>query len=287
MLKCRNGIGRARDDTHGRRVDRGDGKSIRQRKLRGGQGNRQHRTLGQALHQLSTHRNQLQSVRQRQYACKRGRNIFANAMANHGLRLDAPGEPLLGQGIRDDEDGRLGQRGLVNALRGVRELFFSRVEQFTEIKPDARQQQFGTLVNVLTKDRLGHIQLAPHVHRLGALTREHKHHRALRRFRTTREDAPVGSSVVQAVAGLSQPRCDEYAAIGVPLPPGCQGVGHIRQVTIGMVGEVVSELVGDILQGCLATGREQQQLPGSRWARGRTWRGLFQHDMGIGATGSE
>ena len=208
-------------------------------------------------------------------------------MADHGVRLHAPGEPLLGQCVRDHKEGWLGNRKLVQPLGSFGQTSLSRVEQCTQIKPADLHQKFGALVNVRAKDRLNRIQLAPHIHQWDALAGEHKHHRALRRFRIAGEDAPIGSGVVQTAAGLRLPLSDEHPAVGVTLPPGCQGIGHICEVTIGLVGEVIRKLAGDMLQGHVTSGRKQQQLPGSRWARGRTWRGLFQHDMGIGATGSE
>ncbi|MFN8567714.1 MAG: hypothetical protein U0Z44_09395 [Kouleothrix sp.] len=80
---------------------------------RGRQGHAEHVAGRQGLHQAAARGDQGQRVGAGEHAGQAGGDELAQAVAEQGGGAQAPGEPLLGQGIADGEDGRLGQGGLV------------------------------------------------------------------------------------------------------------------------------------------------------------------------------
>ena len=121
------------------------------------QGNRKHGSSRQLLHEATSGSHQGQGILQREDVGQASRYIFANAMANHRPRVDAPAKPELGQSILDDKKGGLCHRGDRNdavEARGVR-AGGGHTLRMRDAGPDGRLGGFGPSPADPQSDRAG------------------------------------------------------------------------------------------------------------------------------------
>ena len=90
------------------------------RHLRLGQPHRGHGARRQRLHQPPAQRDEAGGVVQREDAGDAGRRVLADAVTDHGRRLDAPRAPQRGERVLDREQRRLGVAGSVEIPRARR-----------------------------------------------------------------------------------------------------------------------------------------------------------------------
>jgi hypothetical protein len=120
-----DGLLGSRDHRAAGSVDGGErqGRGEHRLDLFGRQGHAQHGARGQALHQPPPGRHQGERGGQGENAGQAGRRVLADAVAEHGPGDDAPLHPHPGQGVFEDEQGRLRHRRLVDPPLGLFLLF--------------------------------------------------------------------------------------------------------------------------------------------------------------------
>ena len=103
-------------------------------------------------------------------------------MAQHKIRLDAPGQPELGQGILQRKERGLGvggvgkQRGGLCCVRlvGRPACLVGRIEQFDQGATKQGLQDRIALLQRVLKNWLGCVEVVPHCQQLRALARKEK-----------------------------------------------------------------------------------------------------------------
>ena len=178
---------RAGDDAQIRAVDERDREVAREQGLKFGfrQGYREHAGGRKLIGQLRAPHDQVQCVLERKHAGQTGRDIFAHAVSDDGLRHDAEVEPEPGERVLDGEKGGLQMGGLVEPpavfvvrRRGVAgEHFFQvdagcrrgllpgaifRVENVADVEAEVRAEDFRAAIDLLAEDGEGCVKLAAH-----------------------------------------------------------------------------------------------------------------------------
>ncbi len=130
---------------------------------------RRHRAPArQRLHQPAARGDEPSAVLQRAQPGDAGGDVLADAVAEHGGRLDAPRPPQLGQRVLEREQRGLRVGGLVER-RGLARRGIEHVEQ----RPiETSAQQRVAALERRAEHRLGLVQLAPHAGVLRALPGE-------------------------------------------------------------------------------------------------------------------
>ena len=174
-------IARARHRAQRRCVDGGDLSPGTQSRPQIGrrQTHRQHITRRHALHQMPPRRHQHQRILERKDARQMRRHVFANAVTEHGRRLNAPRHPQHRQRVFGHEQHRLRNVRLTQiAVAAV-------PEQLTHVTPEVRMQQLGATIHRGAKHMLRAVQLRAHSGVLTALAAEQKCHRSRSTFMHT------------------------------------------------------------------------------------------------------
>ena len=112
-----------------------------------------------------------------------GRDKFADAVADHRGRLDAPVTPEIGEGIFDDEDGGLGEHGVLQLIGGGFEIgAVGRIEDLGQAESEERLKDRRAMIDEVPETRLGFVEDTPHVDMLGALSGEKEMNRGIAAF---------------------------------------------------------------------------------------------------------
>src|SRR5581483_9848629 len=214
------------------------------------EGDSEHGASRQRSDELSATTDQVQRIGEAQRAGDARGDIFAQAVADEGLRPQSPTEQKLRQRVLDDEDGGLRVFGLLHQLlrgRGcrlrasehgsqikpaslvLRSVALSRIEQGTQIaaEPAVLQGQLAALIDRLTEHVLLFIEIAPHAHILLTHPREHPGDGS---FALLRRGLPFMwvELGVQKGDGLSVIATEHELAMLEAATAHLQGVGDIR-----------------------------------------------------------
>ncbi len=242
----------------------------------------QHRAGGHGLHQSAPLGHQGQSVRERHHSRQVGGHVFADAVADHGLGLHAPAHPHPGEGVLHREEGRLGDRGLVDALRGLGRVLGRGEEHAAEVEAQGGLEPVAALVEVLAEEGLLLVEAPAHAHVLRALAREHEHDPPLGRARVGGED-PLGVEGLQRVSGPGPRLRHHHPAVLEPTAAGEEGVGHVSDALLRVGPQVLDEAQGGGVEGWLGPGRQHQELRGSARPRRRRRGGFLENEVGVRA----
>ena len=105
--------GRAGDHAHARIVDGGQRERAVEMKFAGGKRNGKHRSGGKIVDQAPARRDDVQRIFKGEDAGEAGGDVFADAVAHHGCRLDAKRHPPTRQSVLDGEKRGLCEPGLI------------------------------------------------------------------------------------------------------------------------------------------------------------------------------
>ncbi len=283
----------ARRHREGGRVDRREGEAGAQerRELGLGQRHREHRPGGHLLHQPPAEGDQVERVLEREDAGQAGRDVLADAVAEHGLGAHPPLHPQPGEGVLDGEEGGLreGRPGEARGGLGLLGLLAGGEERLPEIDLEVGQQPLGGAVDLAPEGGLGAVELLPHPGVLGPLAGEEERDRAVDRLLEARQHPPRVERAERRrpLRGIA---AHQRAAVGEGAAPHLEGVGDIRQVELGVAVEMVGESRGRRLERRRAGGREDEELARPRRAArgGRRRRGrLLEDGVGVGAADAE
>jgi hypothetical protein len=231
-----------------------------------------HPGLGMIAHERATHLHQPQRVFERQDVREAGGDVFAEAVADHRARFDAPRSPELRQRVFDGEQRRLRDRGIQQPLDGPRNARRIRMHHLADVEAERIAQLMRACVDVFAIDRLARVQLGAHARILRALAgQEERHHRlgvADRAGRDTRSVTPFEPCRRGlGIAADDDPAMREGAASRL------QRAGDIRDRLIGMREKMRREPIGRGVQCRFAACGDCQHMPFTfglfRWRRGR------------------
>ena len=172
----------------------------------------------EAARQASAHRNQPQTVGQREHAGDARRGVLAHAVTEHGSRTHAPTPPQFCQRPLQGKHRRLCVRRVPFHARRVRA-----PEQAEQGGVQMIAQQRRTLVDRRAEDRLGLVQLAAHAGVLRALSGEQERDARTAFDLTARKGPPFGQRGLKRRARGRHEDC----ALGERRPP---GIGRQRDI---------------------------------------------------------
>ena len=278
---------RPRGDAERRRIERGDRQLRRQQRAQFllGQPDRQHGAAGQLLHEAAAQHDQRQRVFEGHDSRQHRGDEFADAVSDHGARLDAETHPQLRQRVLDGEDGRLGHRGRGQPPRRLRRVRVG-VDEGAQVRAERRGAQFGAAVEMAAEHPVLRVQIARHVRVLRALAGKHE------------GDAGIGAARAATLCGgtgRGQLPCsvgaiggDDEAAVREGAPAELQRAGHIGERRVGRAGQAGSEVGARRRQCRRGARRDHQQLRGGRCGRARRrGRRLLEHHVHVGAADAE
>ena len=244
---------------------------------------REHRAAGLGLHQLAAFGDDAEAGFEIHHAGQRGGGELADRMSDHRHGHDAACHPQLRVGILGQEQGGLGQPGLA---QGARHLLVARVaeaEHGLEVEPDDGREDLGAGVDPAGKFRLALVEPAAHAGVLRALPREQEG-----------DPARAGKRRFAGGGGAAQRRDHRGAVVaghgGPVFEPGpalLQRVGDIREGQGGIRLQRIGEPRLHRGQRFGRSGRQRQHLHGVGQRPRRQGRGLFQHQMRVGAADAE
>ena len=288
FLQCLHGRVRPAYDAHRRRVDDGHrhlAVQIGLDFLFGG-ADREHGPRLHGLHEPPALDDERERITQRHDAREARGHIFADAVPDHGRRLDALRLPPLRRRILDDEEGRLRVGGLpqlfVGRVNGVR----LREEQGTQVQVEQRLQALRAAVDVLAEDGCLLVEIAAHVRVLCALTGEQECHIALGFTglplrHTTLRPLRQRFNRILAVPAYDGPPVLESAATHL------QRVGDVGDLYVRVLVQVRGQILGRRLQRRFGARRDREQMHGPRAGLGLPLGRLFEDDVRVRAPHSE
>ncbi len=217
--------------------------------LRFGERHGEQRARGQVLDQPRAPRHQGERVVEPQSAGEAGGDVLADAVADHRRGLDPPLHQQAGEGVFDDEAGRLCVGGLVEsacravgvaAQQGAQIVLRPRrrrapgaggEQHGAQIRAEVGEEPLGAVIDLGAEERLGFIDLARHVHRLVAQAGEQKHHRAPGFAPRGRRRSTESRHRPREIAGHRE------APVLEGLPAGLESPGKVRQGRQGRQGQ--------------------------------------------------
>src|SRR5258708_17268283 len=120
----------------------------------------EHRTSRERLHHTAPRSDKLQSIGKSEDSGEAGGDKFANAVADHVARFDAPGDPEFGECVFDGKDCRLREDSLRNFIAGSVVGFSCRMQNRAEIEAKMRLEQSCATVDFLAENALGLVKFA-------------------------------------------------------------------------------------------------------------------------------
>ena len=219
-----------------------------------------------------------------------GRDVLADAVADHRRGPHAPAHPQPGQRVLDHEERRLASQAAELAVRRLAPAVAAGCSSGgRRSRPRCGARQLGAAVDRLAEDRLGLVQLAAHAGVLRALPGEHEDHRPVAARRAT----PVGppARVAAARQRLRAVRQQHERGGGGSLAPDLQGVGDVGQVERGRPARLAGcrrRRLARLERGRRCAADSDQQLPGPRGPPDGAGAGASSSiDVGVGAADAE
>ncbi len=179
LLEGVDGLRGAGDHAQRRGVDGGQRQAVAEPggDLLLGQEDAEHGAVRHLLDQPAACGDQTYRVLQREHARQAGGHVLADAVADHGARLDTPRLPQPGQGELHAEQRRLGEPGLPQPVGGRRVV---RTEhQGAQVICHIRVEQLRAAVELGGEDTPLGVQVAGHAGILGALPGEEERDRGV------------------------------------------------------------------------------------------------------------
>ena len=183
----------------------------------------------QGLHQLSTQRHQGDGFFQAEYPRDACSGVFADAMASHQIRYQAPRAPELGERVPNRKNHGLGVLGLgqhfLTRLRSVEQVYQRTIEMGAKESLAALQ--------CLSEKGMTLVEPLSHAHVLSALSGEEKGNLAARRARRACPEARdlfathVGLQSVAQLLALGSHHRQPAAEV---VPPGMRRVAQVCQL---------------------------------------------------------
>ena len=242
----------------------------------------QHRAGRLLLYQPAAGGDQRQRVLQGTHSRQTRGHVFADAVADHRVRTDAPADPQLRQRIFDDKQRGLGDQGLRELLRSFLSLFRAGIKNRPQVSIQMVPQNFAAAVDRLAEGGLGLKQLAAHVDVLGPLAGEHKDDRRFGLVRLSRDEA-FRIARVQRLRRVQDAVANEHAPVSERLSADLQCERDIGQIDFGIFFQVLGQVRRCPFERGFGFGRQGQQLPPARLAGRLEGGGFFKHDVRVGA----
>ncbi|MCY1228601.1 hypothetical protein D9M72_409250 [compost metagenome] len=244
-----------------------------------------HCTGCQRLQQAAARGHDAQRVFQRKHTGQAGRNVLAEAVAEHQRRLDAAMHPPACHGIADDEERGLCELDAQQALVGRRHLAHRREQQRLQVDAAVLAQQREATVHLLAEHGAVAVEVRAHEGMLGAAAREEEHHLGCCSHRPRREGRS-GREHPGREGGLVR---DHRAAPCESFSPVLQCVGDVFQrLLVTVFAQVCGQAVSALLERAFVLGRQRQHLPRRRVRlHGLHARRLFEHHVHVRAADAE
>ena len=274
---------RARHGAEPWRVDGGELDAIGQPafQLAGAEVDPGHRAGRLLLHQSSASGNDGQRVLQRHDAGQVRCDVFAEAVAEHGLRHHAPVLPERGKCNLGDEERRLR-----DARLGQCRVAVVGVQQAADVGADQRLKERRAAIDHLAEHRFSRVEAAAHAGMLAALAAEEEGDRPCAAFVAAAKHRRT-LWFAQRGDGRGPIGRDERAALCERLPTGLQREGHVGKRLLGVRFEMGRETRARGVKRRLAACRQHEQLRFARHRQRGLQRRFLEHRVGVRATDAE
>ena len=253
------------------------GQARHQRLLRGA--HRQHHAPLTGLHGAGARGDQAQAALQREHLGHACSHPLAEAVADKGRRLDAPGRPLAGQRDLHGEERRLGQPGL--AQLGTP----ARPQRRAHVEAQLRVEHLGAAVDHVAEHLLGVVELAAHADELAALPGKHPQERGGGLGRVADR---LPALLPQGLGCSPRASLHQHGAPAAEGPPLLQRERDLARIELGAgtVERVGKRVGGDVDRG-LGARRHQEELAPAGGHGPVPTRRLLEHHVGVGAAHAE
>ena len=235
------------------------------------------------MHQPAAQCHQPQRVLEADDAGETGGDVFADAVAEHGGRDDAPRQPQPRQRVLDDEQRGLRRPRLAQERAAVGAVGKHQRAQIVTVQ--VVREQVGAAIDLGAERRL-RVRRA----RAPMLTycapcpgNRNTTRRSAAGVSSCGPDAPFDNASDGVVAAAA----DNRATVRVRGPAGLERERDIGEVAGRCRGQVVAQEIGGGVERRRRLRRQRQDLPFTRGAVAIDDGRFFEHDVGVGAADAE